>query len=31
MRMTEKQCMTMGEGNMELTYKEKGRRKTVET
>jgi len=31
MRMAEKQCMTLGLGNMGLTYREKGRRKTMET
>lgn len=31
MGMTDKQCMTLGEGNVGLTYKEKGRRKTMET
>jgi len=29
--MTEKQCTTLGEGNMGLTYREKGRRKSMET
>jgi hypothetical protein len=30
MRMTEKQCTPLGEGNMGLTYREKGRKKTME-
>jgi hypothetical protein len=30
MRMTEKQCMTLGEGNVGLTYRKNSRRKTME-
>jgi len=29
--MTEKQCTTLGESNMRLTYREECRRKTMET